>query len=588
MTTMAAPSETSQEQLPKEREAFLSGTDWSSVFACAEAFYNKFQFKNVHAAKDSFRQALKAVATTHNWATLFLEEMKSKDYRDQERKLVKEAKKPEQQQHTPTPTLAGHRSRTFARATLTSNQNLLLASNRTTCSLALEEIASATQVEEREHSGMDIPGRVSAAGAAGAGQDTSNGLLALKEGDEDDDVGFLDAQMRTKDHPFFFLLCCLHDIYYGRPHSVPPEPSNLTNMQTLLFRYVVSQLHSFAKLKTIKKKDVYVAASMIAHLEMDDARKAFGTDMIEALSPLILDTEFSTTRPAIKTILNRIVEQVVDADKGADARKTHLLATMELGRLAEAQLLGEPLHQLSFQIHEIVRLMAKICEPRVASLPKPSESMAVRTWQGIFDILFHDTSVSVVTRETGLSATWKERETSKQEHGAVVPPVSPRKVDFVILTSIAHDHKLAHFQLLDYEHKKSSAGDEEWSVQVRKSLRHNQVLMTQLPDIDDLFFLNIQGYTAKPIRMHLHDGVHIAGTMSEDIKLPTTPQELETFLNGQALSALCCVREQVLWSAKAVQDHALTPKKPPLMSSLAPPPAPKRARAFYTSTSMKC
>lgn len=100
-----------------------------------------------------------------------------------------------------------------------------------------------------------------------------------------------------------------------------------------------------------------VAASMIAHLEMDDARKAFGTDMIEALSPLILDTEFSTTRPAIKTILNRIVEQVVDADKGADARKTHLLATMELGRLAEAQLLGEPLHQLSFQIHEIVRLM---------------------------------------------------------------------------------------------------------------------------------------------------------------------------------------------------------------------------------------
>lgn len=73
---MAAPSETSQEQLPKEREAFLSGTDWSSVFACAEAFYNKFQFKNVHAAKDSFRQALKAVATTHNWATLFLEEMK--------------------------------------------------------------------------------------------------------------------------------------------------------------------------------------------------------------------------------------------------------------------------------------------------------------------------------------------------------------------------------------------------------------------------------------------------------------------------------------------------------------------------------
>ncbi|KAF9302049.1 hypothetical protein BGZ74_005927 [Mortierella antarctica] len=565
MTTMAAPSETSQEQLPKEREAFLSGTDWSSVFACAEAFYNKFQFKNVHAAKDSFRQALKAVATTHNWATLFLEEMKSKDYRDQERKLVKEAKKPEQQ-HTPTPTLAGHLSRTFARAGLMSNQNLLL----------------------REHSGMDIPGRVSAAGAAGAGQDTSNGLLALKEGDEDDDVGFLDAQMRTKDHPIFFLLCCLHDIYYGRPHSVPPEPSNLTNMQTLLFRYVVSQLQSFAKLKTIKKKDVYVAASMIAHLEMDDAHKAFGTDMIEALSPLILDTELSTTRPAIKTILNRIVEQVVDADKGADERKTHLLATMELGRLAEAQLLGEPLHQLSFQIHEIVRLIAKICEPRVASLPKPSESMTVRTWQDIFVILFHDTSVSVVTRETGLSATWKERETSKQEHGAVVPPVSPRKVDFVILTSIAHDHKLAHFQLLDYEHKKSSAGDEEWSVQVRKSLRHNQVLMTQLPDIDDLFFLDIQGYTAKPIRMHLHDGVHIAGTMSEDIKLPTTPQELETFLNGQALSALCCVREQVLRSAKAVQDHALTPKKPPLMSSLAPPPAPKRARAFYASTSMKC
>lgn len=144
--------------------------------------------------------------------------------------------------------------------------------------------------------------------------------------------------------------------------------------------------------------------------------------------------------------------------------------------------------------------------------------------------------------ETGLRATREEREKSEQEHDGVDLPVSPHKVDFVILTSVAHDHKLAHFELSEYEHKKHSASDEEWSIQLRKSLRHNHAIMAHLPGIDDLHFLYIRGKESKG-KWHR---ACVAATFLIESTIPHHWPKASYAHNPKARSGLACGREPLM------------------------------------------
>ncbi|KAK5828978.1 hypothetical protein F5H01DRAFT_12538 [Linnemannia elongata] len=220
--------------------------------------------------------------------------------------------------------------------------------------------------------------------------------------------------------------------------------------------------------------------------------------------------------------------------------------------------------------------------------------MTVRVWQDVFDILFEGSGVSVTTTlftsfrgETGLTASREERTTNEQAHGGVETPASPRKVDFLLLTSVEHQRKLVHIEIADYEHKGPMASDEDVAVQLRKSIRHNHAILTRLPILDEIIFLDIKGFTARVIRLRRHESVFICGTMADEIVLPATPAQLKIFMDGRSLSALFRLREHVLDTATKVQASILQPKRPPLLARTFTPPSAPKSATFYTPTTKR-
>ncbi|KAG0062414.1 hypothetical protein BGZ90_003096, partial [Linnemannia elongata] len=327
-----------------------------------------------------------------------------------------------------------------------------------------------------------------------------------------------------------------------------------------------------------------VASSMIAHLEHDEAEAAFGRDTLDELAPLVVDETFSVADGEVMAILNKLEKPAMLGHWKVDPKRARLYATRELGLMADDELNGITVDEHKVCILEILRLLASKCEKRFVDIPKETESMTVRVWEDVFDLLFKGSAVSVTTGETGLAASRKEREANEKAHGGVEAPVSPRKVDFLLLTSVEHQRKLLHIEIADYEHKGPFASDEDVAVQLRKSIRHNHAILTRLPVLDEIVFLDIKGYTAQVMRLRRHGSVFICGTMADEIVLPATPAQLKLFLDGRSLSALFRLRDHVLQAAMKVQESILRPKRPPLLTRMIiPPPAP-RTPTFYTPT----
>ncbi|KAF9926232.1 hypothetical protein FBU30_004159 [Linnemannia zychae] len=406
--------------------------------------------------------------------------------------------------------------------------------------------------------------------------------------EEEEDIDDLEsADIAHREHPFFFIFRALYDLHYRRSLKMPPRASNLSVLQGKLFSFIVPKLTQFHSLKRLQKKDIFVASSMIVHLEHDEAEDAYGKDLIDKLAPLIIDTTFSEADEMTKVILNKVEQAAISGNKKFDPRRIRLCVTKELGILASDELNGVLFDEHNQCVLEILRLLARKCERSFAEIPKETESMTVRVWEDVFDLLFEGSAVSVTTGETGLVASREERKANEQVHGGVDTPISPRKVDFLLLTSVEHQRKLVHIEIADYEHKGSLATDEEVAVQLRKSIRHNHAILTRLHVLDEIIFLDIKGYTAQVVRLRRHESVFICGTMTDDIVLPTTPAQLKYFLDGRSLSALFHLRDHVLEAAAKVQESILKPKGPPLLArTITPPPAP-RTPTFYTPSTKR-
>ncbi|KAF9139770.1 hypothetical protein BGX30_007482 [Mortierella sp. GBA39] len=414
----------------------------------------------------------------------------------------------------------------------------------------------------------------------------------INQGEEEEDLEELQStKIATRGHQFFFVFRALYDLHNHRSLKMPPRPSNLTDIQGKLFTYIVSKLPQFHLLKRVQKKDIFVASSMIAHLEHDEAEDVFGKDTLDELAPLIVDEEFSAADDEVKAILKEVEKAAMLGNRKFDPKRARLCATKELGVLAGDELNGITVNEHKVCILEIMRLLARKCERPFVNIPKETESMTVHVWEDVFDLLFQESAVSVTTGETGLAASREEREANEQAHGGVQVPVSPRKVDFLLLTSVEHQRKLVHIEIADYEHKGPLASEEDVAVQLRKSIRHNHAILTRLPVLDQIIFLDIKGiaygYTARVMRLRRHGSVFVCGTMADEIVLPATPTQLKHFLDGRSLSALFRLREHVLEAAFKVQESVLQPKRPPLLArTITPPPAPKTP-TFYTPTAKR-
>ncbi|KAF9116288.1 hypothetical protein BGW39_002775, partial [Mortierella sp. 14UC] len=392
------------------------------------------------------------------------------------------------------------------------------------------------------------------------------------------------TEIATRGHQFFFIFRTLYDLHHRRPLKIPPRPSNLTDIQGKLFTFIASKLLRFQMLKRVQKKDIFVASSMIAHLEHDEAEVAFGRDTLDELAPLVVDEAFSVADGEVMAILNKVEKPAMLGHWKFDPKRARLYATKELGLMADVELNGITVDEHKVCILEILRLLAGKCEKPFVDIPKETESMTVRVWEDVFDLLFKGSAVSVTTGETGLAASRKEREANEQAHGGVEAPVSSRKVDFLLLTSVEHQRKLLHIEIADYEHKGSLASDEDVAVQLRKSIRHNHAILSRLPVLDEIIFLDIKGYTAQVMRLRRHGSVFLCGTMADEIVLPATPAQLKQFLDGRSLSALFRLRDHVLQAAMKVQESILQPKRPPLLTRIITPPPAPRTPTFYTPT----
>ncbi|KAF9282084.1 hypothetical protein BGZ74_002219 [Mortierella antarctica] len=108
---------------------------------------------------------------------------------------------------------------------------------------------------------------------------------------------------------------------------MPLRPPNLTDIQGKLFTFIVSKLPRFQLLKRVQKKDVFVASSMIAHLEHNEAEDTFGEDMLNELAPLIVDEAFSMADDEVMAILNKAEKVAVRGNGKIDPKRARLYAT---------------------------------------------------------------------------------------------------------------------------------------------------------------------------------------------------------------------------------------------------------------------
>ncbi|KAF9119199.1 hypothetical protein BGX30_004018 [Mortierella sp. GBA39] len=181
-----------------------------------------------------------------------------------------------------------------------------------------------------------------------------------------------------KFHPFYYIFQALFDIQK-------------------LFRFIVPRLAHFESLPALSKKDIYVASSMIANVDMTGARQCFG-DQYHKLCDLVTDNNFSVPQDWLMEVASAVRNRARHECAKVDARKTWLWSTVELGKLAQEELTnGRPMSMRSVRILELTRLLSKLCELEMVKRPKETESMTVKIWHEVFEILFDKTNVSVQT-----------------------------------------------------------------------------------------------------------------------------------------------------------------------------------------------
>ncbi|KAG0273524.1 hypothetical protein BGZ97_010687, partial [Linnemannia gamsii] len=136
---------------------------------------------------------------------------------------------------------------------------------------------------------------------------------------------------------------------------------------------------------------------MIANVDMTGARQCLG-DQYHKLCDLVTDNNFSVPQDWLVEVVSAVRSCARHECTKVDARKAWLWSTVELGKLAQEELTnGRPMSMRSARIFELIRLMSKLCELEMVKRPKETESMTVKIWHEVFEILFDKTNVSVQT-----------------------------------------------------------------------------------------------------------------------------------------------------------------------------------------------
>ncbi|KAG0270877.1 hypothetical protein BGZ95_001394, partial [Linnemannia exigua] len=143
-----------------------------------------------------------------------------------------------------------------------------------------------------------------------------------------------DIDIHDRAHPFYGVFQA-----HNQSFVQPAEPTLHSQLQKRLFRFIVEQLPAFSNLPKLKQKDVYVAASSIAYLHMEDAAHVLGKDLPE-LTNRTKDSKFANPPQFLTDILVMLKEGASKENGDLDVHRLCLLVDNEIGGMAMKELYG--------------------------------------------------------------------------------------------------------------------------------------------------------------------------------------------------------------------------------------------------------
>ncbi|KAG0352864.1 hypothetical protein BGZ54_002540 [Gamsiella multidivaricata] len=399
-----------------------------------------------------------------------------------------------------------------------------------------------------------------------------------------------DIDIHDRVHPFYEVFQALYDIAHNRPFVMPVEPTMQSRLQQRLFRFAVKHLSAFSNLPKLKQKDVYVAASSIVHLHMEDATQVIGEDLPELINRT-RDSTLSNPPQFLIDILAKLKEDARKEDGSLDVQRFCLLVDKEIGCMAMKELDGTQVDDNARMIFEILRVVVPLCQEDAISRPNDTEQKSQSVWQRILEILFARTRISIVIGETGLETSKAERIVNETAHAATLmnTPVTPRKVDCKLVASVVKAKKWEFKPISNFEMKSQQAGCQQVEIQARKNMRLNHSISKKIPSTK-LYFLDMHGYSAQLYCLWEYESVHVCGkVLEEELAIPTSEAELEWFMDGRCIAALLSLRKV---AQRVQQDYARpsktieTPRTPPLCPATTNHTfyTPKRVRSNSLST----
>ncbi|KAF9295560.1 hypothetical protein BGZ88_001875 [Linnemannia elongata] len=189
-----------------------------------------------------------------------------------------------------------------------------------------------------------------------------------------------DIDIHDRAHPFFGVFQALYDI---------------SQLQQRLFRFTVEHLSAFSNLPKLKQKDVYVAASSIAYLHMEDAAHVIGKDLPELIDRT-KDSKFTIPPQFLTDILAKLKEGASKENGDLDVHRLCLLVDNEIGCMAMKELDGTQASHSARMVFEILRIVVPLCREDAIPRPNDTEQKSQSVWQRILEILFASTRISVV------------------------------------------------------------------------------------------------------------------------------------------------------------------------------------------------
>ncbi|KAG0007173.1 hypothetical protein BGZ80_004983, partial [Entomortierella chlamydospora] len=241
---------------------------------------------------------------------------------------------------------------------------------------------------------------------------------------EDDNAEDLETEVNAGDHThlFYEVFQALYDIAHNRKYVLPTGRRMQSKLLERLFNYTVEQLPVFKEISKTKQKDIYVAASSIAHLHMEDAAIAIGEDL-EHLIEKTRNLKLTEPPSYLIDTLRLFKEDSYDENGEINIPRMMLLVNKEIGNIASNELDGNRTDTNSRIILDILRIVG----------------------------------------ETGLASTKTERAENEAAHSGTSTnkPVMPRKVDCKLVASVVKAKKWEFKPISNFEFKPMQASSQQ-------------------------------------------------------------------------------------------------------------------------------